>query len=1043
MLISKILEDIIHNAALLLICVYLFDLARFSWRKVHGSHVLTGLLLGICGLGLMMTPLDMGEGIVYDTRSVFIGLVGLFFSPLELLIAGLMMVAYRLHLGGLGMLTGSLVIVACGLFGLLTKRAWEHRLAQLRWHQLLFFGLVCSIIMLLLQFTLPEGRASYIIPIIITPVLLVFPVAGTLVGVLIVNRLKQNLAQKTQEDTLSHLDALYRNVPIPICKEDFSLVRQALKKIEDEGHKDFVAYFQAYPDESWRLASLVRICDVNDEALEQVGARSMSEVTFSPDRVFNQQSAENFVKQLIEMWHGVSRTRILSSMHTLQGDTRYVEVCRFVIPGHEATWDRVITTTLDLTENLKAQAKLLQSHSLLKNLTDQVPGMLYQFRRYPDGHMSVPFVTLAIEHLFGLSPEMVAEDATQVFERILPEDRLEVERTIEESARTFSTWQCQFRVTRADGQVRWLSGIAQPRQLEDGSILWHGYVHDITDSKRIEERLRLTSRVFDAAGEGVLITDAQQNIIAVNTAFSRVTGYSEEDVLGQKPSILSSGRHDESFYRSMWVTLAATGTWAGDIWNRRKSGEIYPEWLTMSVVKNDQDHVQYYVAVFSDLSEIRRAQNLAERMAMEDVLTGLANRSAFVLRMDRFLGELRAAKRHSVMVLFDLDRFKEINQSEGLDRGDAVLKAVADTLQQRFGGEHLVARVGADEFAVLVYRQLATHEEAGRMALDIFEQARSGILSGMPPVGSIGQVEISAGIVLLPGEDDQQTADILQAADWAASQAKSQGGGKAVFFASVMGQEIRERYRLEQELRQAAERHELRLFLQPQVNAEGKQVSAEALIRWQHPQRGLMPPGMFITLAEEAGFISVLEHWMFREICQLLVRLEADGRGIKVSLNISAHHFEREDFVDEVRRQIAQSGVNPSLLVFEITESVVIENIGDVTEKMLNLGMLGIQFSLDDFGTGYSSLSYLKRLPIHELKIDRSFITDAPHDMNDAALVETILGVARTLRLRVVAEGVETQAQADFLNAHGNVIHQGYLYDKPLPVAQWLEKYFP
>ncbi len=1043
MLISKILEDIIHNAALLLACVYLFDLARLRWHRVRGSHVLTGLLLGLCGVGLMMTPLDMGDGIVYDTRSVFIGLVGLFFSPLELLIAAVMMVAYRLNLGGLGMLTGSMVIVACGFFGFLVQRAWKHRLARLRWHELLFFGLICSIIMLLLQFTLPEGRAYYIIPIIITPVLLVFPVASTLVGVLIVGRLQQDQAQRFQENTLSQLEALYRNVPIPIWQEDFSSVRENLEKIVGQGHTDLGAYFEQNPNEPWRLARLIRITDINDEALDQVGATSFDVDSFSPDRVFSQSSVENFSKQLVEMWNGTPRTRILSVMHTLQGNIRYVDICRFVAPGHEATWDRVITTTLDLTDNLKAQAKLQQSHSLLKNLTDQVPGLLYQFKRHPDGRVSVPFATHAVEEMFGLTAEELVEDASPIFQRIVVEDRAAVDLAIEHSVQTFSTWRSQFRVCRPDGQVRWLSGLSQPSKMEDGSILWHGYIHDITDSKRIEERLRLTSRVFDAAGEGVLITDAQQNIIAVNAAFCRVTGFTEAEVLGKKPSLLSSGRHDESFYRSMWVALATTGTWAGDIWNRRKSGEVYPEWLTMSVVKDEQDQVQYYVAVFSDLSEIRRAQNLAERMAMEDVLTGLANRSAFVLRMDRFLGELRAAKRYSVMILFDLDRFKEINQSEGLDRGDTVLKAVAQTLKQRFGGEHLVARVGADEFAVLVHRQLSTHEEAGRLALDIFEQARNGILANVRSDAKGGQIEISAGIVLLPGPSEQLTPDSLQAADWAASQAKNQGGGKAVFFASEMGQEIRERYRLEQELRLAAERGELRLFMQPQVNAEGKQVSAEALIRWQHPQRGLVPPGMFIALAEEAGFISVLERWMFREICQLLVRLEAEGRGLKVSLNISAHHFEREDFVDEVRRQITLSGINPSLLVFEVTESVVIKNIGVVTEKMLTLGMLGIQFSLDDFGTGYSSLSYLKRLPIHELKIDRSFITDAPHDMNDAALVEAILGVARTLHLRVVAEGVETQAQADFLNTHGKVIHQGYLYDKPLPVAQWLEKYFP
>jgi EAL domain-containing protein (putative c-di-GMP-specific phosphodiesterase class I) len=296
--------------------------------------------------------------------------------------------------------------------------------------------------------------------------------------------------------------------------------------------------------------------------------------------------------------------------------------------------------------------------------------------------------------------------------------------------------------------------------------------------------------------------------------------------------------------------------------------------------------------------------------------------------------------------------------------------------------------------------------------------------------------------VILPAEDHEHAAGVLQGADWAAGQAKEEGGGRALFFAATTGQEIRERYRLEQELRRAPQAGQLRLYIQPQVNAAGRQVSAEALIRWEHPQHGLVPPGMFIPLAESSDLIFELERWMLREVCQLLVQLESRDQALKIAVNISAKHFQLDGFVGEVRNHLAMSGTDPSNLVFEITESIIIENMAVVTAKMLELAGMGIHFSLDDFGTGYSSLAYLKRLPIHELKIDRSFIKDAPNHPSDAALVETILGVARTLGLQVVAEGVETQEQADFLKARGDVIHQGYLYDKPLPVAEWLGKYF-
>lgn len=1041
---SAIFIDLVHNAALLLLIVYVYDLVSSRWAlfSLMAIKVPAGLALGLIGVGVMATPLDMGAGVIYDTRSVLLGIAGLFFGAVPTAIAMLMTAVFRAYLGGAGMWTGIAVIFASGTVGILWRQYRHHQPQHLGLLEYYLFGVVVQLCMLLLQLTLPEHRASLVLPQVALPVLLIFPPSMVLIAVLIRKRMQREMQTVALASSEKHLDALYRYAPVAIWKEDFSLVKQAFDQLRAQGHADLASYLDLHPQEILRLLRLIRVTDINQTGLQQMGATSLAHLQENLHVIFHEASINAFRNELVALWNGVQVYECQSIIRRLDGSERLQQVRLFVVPGHEETLDLVVVSTLDDTERQQREMQLRQGRDLLSGITDQVSGVLYQYLLRPDGSSCFPYASKGLERIYGVRPEDVVDDASAVFKYIHPDDIPLVMRTIEASVQSMKTWMCDYRVTLPGQPMRWVSGSASPTKLADGGILWHGYIRDITERKLIEQRLRLTSTVFDAAGEGVLITDAEQNIIAVNRAFSRVTGYTEAEVLGQKPSVLSSGRHDASFYRSMWSSLQEKGSWAGDIWNRRKGGEIYPEWLTLSVVKDAQGGIQYYVAVFSDLSEIRRAQNLAERMAMEDVLTGLANRAALLPRMERHLGELRGARRFSAVLMFDLDRFRDINQNLGLAHGDDILKSFAALLREHFGQEHFIARVGADEFVLMSSRKLSSREEAGRYALECFDQLRGSLLTQLQQASSGELIDISCGIVVIPGDSLDKAIDILQAADWATNRAKTEGGGRALFFAAEMGQEVRERYQLEQDLRLAIERNELRIYLQPQVNGKGEQVGAEALIRWQHPLRGLIPPGMFISLAEESNLIMALERWMLRELCRLLVRLEVAGHALKISLNISARHFEREDFVDEVTGMLRHSGVNPALLVFEVTESVVIENIGAVVDKMLELGRLGIHFSLDDFGTGYSSLSYLKRLPIQELKIDRSFITDAPNDSNDAALVETILGVARTLNLRVVAEGVETQAQADFLNAHGEVIHQGYLYDKPLPMAEWLSKYF-
>lgn len=703
------------------------------------------------------------------------------------------------------------------------------------------------------------------------------------------------------------------------------------------------------------------------------------------------------------------------------------------------------TDSLERAIRYSIERKLLsghlqQSHDLLHKLSDQVPGLIFQFRLDPDGHMSFPFASKAMLDLYGISPEVVREDATAVFAFQHPEDAPGVAASIQESARTLQPWHHEYRIVLPGQGMRWRRGDARPERQEDGSILWHGFITDITESKQVEARLNMAARVFETTGEAIMVTDAEGSIVAVNPAFSHITGYSESEVLGQNPRILKSGRHHTAFYRDFWEALTIKGAWIGEVWNRRKSGEVYAQWESVSTIRNKDGQTSRYVAVFSDMSEIKSAQEKVEQLSWRDPLTGLANRALFLRQVEQMLSGTKRDHHFATVLLFDLDRFKEINEARGLATGDALLQEVAGRFARVLHADDLLARLDSDEFAVLIHQTHKSPEAAGRDGLAVAGKMLGALRETLVMDGEAIHIDASVGIAILPETEQVTAGEVLRQADMAMAKAKSQGRARIMFFETMMGETVRDRFQLEAELRVAISDDQLRLYLQPQVDAQGLQLGAEALVRWQHPTRGLLPPGLFIPLAESSDLIVALDRWMLSAVLRLLVRLDAEGRTLRLSVNISPRHFQQPDFVDEIKRQLRESGADPSHLVLELTEGVVIGDIGDVIAKMTTLSTLGIHFSIDDFGTGYSSLAYIKRLPIHELKIDKSFIQDSTTDPNDAALVETILSIAQHLHFQIVAEGVETQAQADFLNERASVIHQGYLYGRPEPVDKWLMK---
>lgn len=542
-------------------------------------------------------------------------------------------------------------------------------------------------------------------------------------------------------------------------------------------------------------------------------------------------------------------------------------------------------------------------------------------------------------------------------------------------------------------------------------------------------RLRLAERVFETTFEGIMVTDANSLIESVNPAFTKITGYELHEVLGKKPDILSSGRHDPEYYRKMQLELTQNGCWQGEIWNRRKDGEIYPEWLSISVVKNKEGEITNYVAIFSDITERKASEDHVRHLAHHDALTSLPNR---MLLMERLSHALTHAHRQGKMVavmFLDLDRFKNINDTLGHTVGDQLLKNVAERLSECVREDDTVARLGGDEFVIVLEDVFSIQDVAGIAQKLINAMERPVMLERQELF-----VTTSIGISVYP--DDGDNADtLIKHADTAMYRAKEQGRNNSQFYTADMNERALERLTMENSLRHALERNEFLLYYQPQVDLKTRSITGmEALLRWQHPDFGLVSPSRFIPIAEETGLIVPIGEWVLRAACfQNKAWQDAGMPRLHVAVNLSARQFKQPNLVNVVSQALADSGLEPCYLELEITESIAMEHAEETITRLNELKAMGVAISMDDFGTGHSSLSYLKRFPIDTLKIDQSFVQDVLLDSQDAAIAAAISTMARSLKMKVVTEGVETQEQVGFLREHDRDEVQGYYFSHPLP----------
>jgi len=590
-----------------------------------------------------------------------------------------------------------------------------------------------------------------------------------------------------------------------------------------------------------------------------------------------------------------------------------------------------------------------------------------------------------------------------------------------------------------DGEVReFAARITVLVDQENRNTGFLSVVRDVTESKIREAELRIASTAFETH-LGMVITDDRGRILRANNAFTRITGYEEHEVVGKTPAVLQSGLQDRAFYQNFWAKLQDSGSWEGEIWNRKKGGDVYAEWLTVTAVRGNAGQVLNYVGTFHDITKRKEAERQAHRLAFYDSLTGLANRVLLEDRISEAVKSNAGQGTYAALLQLELDQFRAVNDTRGYEVGDMVLKTVADRLGKLMRGSDTLARIGGDEFAILLLSLGPTEEAAARAAEVMADQVLGLFEHPVAVAGHKVAVNIRIGISVMNGHQtpwDQQIQRAEQATQQAKQQARQQGARPVAFFDPEIQARTVENILLEDELRNALSADQLQLYFQPQIRNPDRLQGYEVLLRWLHPEKGMVSPGVFIPLAEQSRLILPIGEWVLREACKQLARWqqEPDRQHLYLAVNVSVYQFQNRQFTEQVASILEETGAPPHLLELEVTESLLMDDPEYITQVMNELRALGIRFSLDDFGTGYSSLSYLKRLPLDQVKIDQSFTQDLGENSASGAIVDSIIGLSSGLGLQVIAEGVETEAQRDWLVEHGCHHFQGYLFGRPGPL---------
>lgn len=713
------------------------------------------------------------------------------------------------------------------------------------------------------------------------------------------------------------------------------------------------------------------------------------------------------------------------------GQVVWIQLTVSLVRDIEGQPEHFISVIQDIDARKAAERALTHSEERFRHIADTIP-QVFWLSEGDSGQLS--YVSPACERIWRQTPASLCLDAESYLSSVHPEDRAQVQKTKRHAVRAQLDFALEYRMQFPDGSVRWVQESGRPAVGENGLRLFVGMAQDVTERHFNEARLRQAATVFESAREGVIVTDANCAILAVNQAFSEITGFSEQQVLGENPRLLRSDRHGPEFFQGMWASLKESNHWQGEIWNRRSGGELYPAWMTISRVLDARQQPTHYVGMLTDISQLRRNEEQLARLAHYDALTQLPNRLLLLSRLEHSLDHARRAGHEVAVLIINLDRLNTVNDSLGHQAGDQLIQAAAQRLDALVRESDTLGRLGGDEF-LLILETIPTPSIAAQIAQTILEA-----LSAPFEMADGQRVYLSAslGIGLYP-DNGETAAELLRDTDTALQQAKVQGGNQFCFSTSAMNMDARARLDMDSALRKAIERHEFQLHFQPQIELKsGRIVGAEALIRWRRSDGKMVMPSQFIPLAESTGLIVPIGAWVMDQACRQLKHwIDLGWQLGRVAVNVSARQFRSVDLSEVVSATLGRHGIAPGHLELELTESMLMDDPERTIDTLHRLKNLGVQLSLDDFGTGYSSFSYLSRFPIDTLKIDQSFVRPIATDRESALIAAAILDLAHRLKLKVIAEGVETREQLDYLRDNKCDEMQGFWFSRPVPAADF------
>jgi len=744
--------------------------------------------------------------------------------------------------------------------------------------------------------------------------------------------------------------------------------------------------------------------------------------------VMGEENFINKVKPNIEKVFAGESLRYELCIPVSDQEMAYFDVCYEPYKNLEDKVTGMVVSARNITTKKNMQYALEDSERRFRTLCDLSPTGIFRNNAAGDA----VYVNNQTAACVGLEQQNCLGSGWSRF--LHPDDRDKIFAKWNRAIAKQINFQAEYRFAHDNGKIVWVSCSAVPELNTQGECLGYiGTLVDITQQKLAVDKSKLAASVFENTQDGIIIADKDVKIISVNNSFERITGYSQHEAIGQNPNFLHSGKQDENFYQNMWYEINQVGFWRGELWNRRKDGSAFPQWLTINAVKDSDGEVLSYVSVFSDISAVKKSEERLTWLAYHDPLTNLANRLLFTQRLEHGINRAGRDDTLLALIFLDFDNFKHINDSMGHKTGDELLVVVSKRLKESLRESDTLSRFGGDEFTILI-ENYCSLSEINAITQKLIQQFKSPFIIS----GNQIYISISMGISIYPNDGDDAEA-LLRNADSAMYRAKKQGGGCLSFYTSELTESARQRFSVESGIRNAIENNELRLNYQPKFDAKtGKLIGAEALCRWHSNKMGEVSPGIFIPIAEESSVINELGAWVLEAACvQAKKWLSIHHGDFRLGVNVSVRQIQNAKFVEQVMDVLDRTGLPAQYIELEVTEGVVMHQ--SETQCLQKLRDIGVKISIDDFGTGYSSLSYLRDLPIDRLKIDQSFVRDIGRNQRDEAIVRAVIAMGHAHDLEIIAEGVEELEQQAFLRMEGCDELQGYLMGRPMPAHKFEE----